>query len=118
MAKVIQDEGVRLAIEAAGGLRPLARALGVSAPSILKWTNIPAHRVVQIEMTTKIERERLRPDLYRTKCKGGDDGADQRKVRPKMDNGLQAAIEKAGSRYALAKVLGLTTAPVQRWRRI
>ena len=35
--------------------------------------------MVQIEILTKIPRERLRPDLYRTKCKGDDDGADQQR---------------------------------------
>lgn len=59
------DEGLRLAVEAAGGLRALARLLGISHNSIVKWNRIPADRVVEIEKLTGVARERLRPDLYR-----------------------------------------------------
>jgi DNA-binding transcriptional regulator YdaS (Cro superfamily) len=58
-------EGVKLAVETAGGLRALARLLGIAHPSIVKWDKIPADRVVEIERLTGIARERLRPDLYR-----------------------------------------------------
>jgi DNA-binding transcriptional regulator YdaS (Cro superfamily) len=59
-----RKEGVRLAIEKAGGARALARKLGISAPAILAWQQIPAHRIIQIETVLGIPRERLRPDLY------------------------------------------------------
>ena len=58
------DEGVQLAIAAAGGLRPLARGLGISVNSVVKWTRIPADRILQIEAFTGISRRKLRPDLY------------------------------------------------------
>jgi DNA-binding transcriptional regulator YdaS (Cro superfamily) len=60
-----RDEAVQMAIETAGGIRALARAVGVSSPSIMAWTRIPAHRILQVEMLTGIPREKLRPDLYR-----------------------------------------------------
>jgi hypothetical protein len=60
-----RDRGVTLAIEAAGGLRPLARALGISAGAIFKWQRIPADRLLRIEAVTGVPREKLRPDLYR-----------------------------------------------------
>jgi len=59
------DEGLKLAVEAAGGLRALARLLEISHNSIVKWNRIPADRVVEIEKLTGVARERLRPDLYR-----------------------------------------------------
>jgi DNA-binding transcriptional regulator YdaS (Cro superfamily) len=65
MSKTGKDEGVRLAIEAAGGVRPLARELGIKSPAIIGWTRIPADRIVQVEAVTGVRRETLRPDLYR-----------------------------------------------------
>jgi DNA-binding transcriptional regulator YdaS (Cro superfamily) len=59
------DEGLKLAVEAAGGLRPLARLLGINYQSIQQWEKIPADRLIEIERLTGIARERLRPDLYR-----------------------------------------------------
>jgi DNA-binding transcriptional regulator YdaS (Cro superfamily) len=59
------DQGLALAIEKAGGLRPLARALGMTYQSISEWKRVPADRILQVEAATKIPREKLRPDLYR-----------------------------------------------------
>jgi DNA-binding transcriptional regulator YdaS (Cro superfamily) len=60
-----REEGLRLALEKAGGIRALARALGVTSPAILEWRRIPSHRILQAEAVTGIPREKLRPDLYR-----------------------------------------------------
>jgi len=59
------EGGLKAAIGAAGGLRPLARLLGIAHQSILQWEKVPAERVIEIEKVTGIARERLRPDLYR-----------------------------------------------------
>jgi TorA maturation chaperone TorD len=59
-----RDEGLVRAIDAAGGVRPLARALGVSQPAISGWKRIPADRVLAVEGATGILRTALRPDLY------------------------------------------------------
>jgi DNA-binding transcriptional regulator YdaS (Cro superfamily) len=59
------NEGLKTAIEWAGGMRALARLLGLSHTAVQKWERIPAERVVEIETLTGIARERLRPDLYR-----------------------------------------------------
>jgi DNA-binding transcriptional regulator YdaS (Cro superfamily) len=61
------DKGLRLAIEAAGGEGPLARALGIAVPSLRDWKRVPSHRIIQVEAITKIPREKLRPDLYTPK---------------------------------------------------
>ncbi len=65
MAESERDEGLTLAIETAGGIRPLARELGMTPQAFSQWRRIPAHRILQVEAITKIPREKLRPDLYR-----------------------------------------------------
>jgi DNA-binding transcriptional regulator YdaS (Cro superfamily) len=60
-----KDPGLQAAIDAVGGLRALARLLGISASAIAQWRRVPAHRIVEIELGTGVPREILRPDLYR-----------------------------------------------------
>lgn len=56
---------IETAIEKAGGMRALARAIGINYQSIQSWkTRIPAERVLDVERATGISREQLRPDLY------------------------------------------------------
>jgi DNA-binding transcriptional regulator YdaS (Cro superfamily) len=50
---------------AAGGLRELARRLGITPTAIRKWYRVPDDRIIAIEKVTGIPREKLRPDLYR-----------------------------------------------------
>jgi DNA-binding transcriptional regulator YdaS (Cro superfamily) len=57
--------GLIAAIKAAGGIRPLARALGISHVSVLEWTSVPTRHLLEIEKVTGIPRETLRPELYR-----------------------------------------------------
>jgi DNA-binding transcriptional regulator YdaS (Cro superfamily) len=59
------SDGLREAIKKAGGLRPLARLLGISQNSLAEWRRVPADRLVQVEAVTGIDRSVLRPDLYR-----------------------------------------------------
>jgi len=54
-------------IDSAGGIRPLARLLGISAPSVWEWRlrdQIPAARVLELERLTGVPRYVQRPDLY------------------------------------------------------
>lgn len=59
-----RDQGLDRAIAAAGGVRSLARAIGVSQPAISAWKRIPSDRVVAVEQATGIPRAELRPDLF------------------------------------------------------
>ncbi len=59
-----RDSGLNQAIEAAGGVGALARALGISQPSVSSWTRVPSDRVVAVEGATGVSRSALRPDLY------------------------------------------------------
>ena len=60
-----RDEGLVLAIRAAGSMRALAYELGLSVQAFSEWKRAPAHRILQVEAVTKVAREKLRPDLYR-----------------------------------------------------
>ena len=67
MSSITNSDIIALAIERAGGVSRLARALGIRYQSIQIWRRIPADRIVAIEGATGIPREQLRPDLYRRK---------------------------------------------------
>lgn len=43
----------------------VAHGLGLTRAAVLKWQQVPAERVVEIERITGIPREKLRPDLFR-----------------------------------------------------
>lgn len=62
----MRDAGLEQAIKAAGGVASLARAVGISQPSVSTWSRIPAERVLTIEALTSVPRFILRPDLYRS----------------------------------------------------
>lgn len=64
-----------MAIEAAGGLRALGRALGISHATIKGWRRVPTKHILEIERLTGVPREQLRPELYR-RGKGVRGGSD------------------------------------------
>jgi DNA-binding transcriptional regulator YdaS (Cro superfamily) len=60
-----RDRGLQEAIAAAGGVRSLARALGRDAAQISRWQKVPYDYLLEVERVTKVDRERLRPELFR-----------------------------------------------------
>jgi DNA-binding transcriptional regulator YdaS (Cro superfamily) len=64
-ARKFQDRPLQLALKKAGGVRALARALGISHTAILTWRRVPYERLIEVEKITDIPREILRPELYR-----------------------------------------------------
>jgi DNA-binding transcriptional regulator YdaS (Cro superfamily) len=64
-------------------LAKVAYGLGLTRAAVLKWQEVPAERVVDIERISGIPREKLRPDLYRGSCRSGPDmtGATPTRVR-------------------------------------
>ena len=52
------------AIEAAGGVKPLSVALGITAEAIYVWKQVPVMRVLDVERVTGVSRHDLRPDVY------------------------------------------------------
>ena len=61
-----REDALSRAIDIAGGVRALARTLGISPQAISQWSRVPAERVLAIERATSgaITRMELRPDLY------------------------------------------------------
>ena len=66
-----KDKVLREAIREAGGVRVLARALGIDHTAIVRWERVPPLRVLEIERLTGISRYRLRPDVYGPEPKRG-----------------------------------------------
>ena len=65
MVKQSRDAGLQAAIKAAGGIRPLARMVGIKHPAVFHWTSIPIRHLLKIEKATGISREQLRPDIFK-----------------------------------------------------
>lgn len=64
VARKIDMRALMEAIEIAGGVRALARSLGITHQAIKRWHKVPADRLVDIERVTGVDRRKLRPDLY------------------------------------------------------
>lgn len=62
--KIDRSRIVDEVIEAAGGVRALARQLGIQQSSCSIWRQVPAERCLEVERITGISRYRLRPDVY------------------------------------------------------
>jgi len=58
------DKPLHDAIRRMGGIRALARELGIAHQAVAQWTRTPPLRVLEIERLTGISRHRLRPDIY------------------------------------------------------
>ncbi len=59
--------GIQSAIDQAGGIKQLAKQLGITSEAVRKWTagwRVPAERVLEIERLTGVSRHDLRPDIY------------------------------------------------------
>lgn len=59
-------DAINKAIDQAGGLSALAKAMGCRPQVIVNWRSrgIPAERVLQLERASGVKRHELRPDLY------------------------------------------------------
>lgn len=60
----MRDVGLQRAIDAAGGMSALARAVGIAQPSVSGWARVPADRVSAVASATGVARSVLRPDLF------------------------------------------------------
>ena len=60
----MRNKITKKAIEKAGGVSALAKALKISVPSVSAWHRIPINRVVLVEKITGISRHSLRPDIF------------------------------------------------------
>jgi DNA-binding transcriptional regulator YdaS (Cro superfamily) len=57
---------IQRAAELSGGMSALARKLGIARSAPYSWVQIPANRVLQIEVATggRLSRHTMRPDIY------------------------------------------------------
>lgn len=58
-----RDQGLRLALQKAGGVHPLARLLLLKQQSVQKWETIPQARLFDVGRAVGLSPEILRPDL-------------------------------------------------------
>lgn len=58
------NKSLARAIDAAGGLRALARELKTTHQNISQWKRVPAIWVLRVEKVTGVSRHDLRPDIY------------------------------------------------------
>lgn len=58
-----RDAGLLTAIEAAGGLRALARRIGPSHQAVSKWRTVPRCELFAVASASGVDAEILRPDL-------------------------------------------------------
>jgi TorA maturation chaperone TorD/DNA-binding transcriptional regulator YdaS (Cro superfamily) len=109
----MREQGLQLAISAAGGVASLAKRLGIAQPSVSNWTRVPSDRVITIESLTGVSRDLLRPDLYCGEAPVLDD-VDQARAREYMLLGSllrqapsSSLISDIGRMQGDASVLGL-----------
>jgi len=58
------DNGLRLALEAAGTGENLAVGIGITPQAISQWERVPLNRVFDVERVTGVSRHLLRPDFF------------------------------------------------------
>jgi len=63
---LLMDEPLKRIIQSVGGMRPLARSLGISPQAVAQWRHVPAKHVLAIEtiINAEVTRYEMRPDIY------------------------------------------------------
>jgi TorA maturation chaperone TorD/DNA-binding transcriptional regulator YdaS (Cro superfamily) len=104
----MREGGLDHAIRAAGGIGALARALGLSQPTVSDWQRIPAERVLAVEALTGVHRTALRPDLYLMTDDAPPTEVDEIDLLRSHEYGLLAVLlGRAPSAEVLARVAEL-----------
>ena len=70
----MRDPGLTLAIERAGGVNALARALGISSAAVAEWRSVPPRRVGAVAAVTGLPPDMLRPDTHGAASSSGFSG--------------------------------------------
>jgi TorA maturation chaperone TorD/DNA-binding transcriptional regulator YdaS (Cro superfamily) len=111
-AGTMRDAGLQRAIDAAGSIGALARAVGIAQPSVSGWARVPSDRLAVVETATGVARNVLRPDLYPAPgdVKSGEQGGldDVDLARARGYRLLAHLIAKPPTRVLLDKVASIT----------
>jgi DNA-binding transcriptional regulator YdaS (Cro superfamily) len=94
-------------VEAAGGTAALASILGIRAPSIYAWRQIPPLRARAIEAATGIPRCELRPDIWPPEQYPRDT------TPPAAANDAAASPSKSGRKRTAAPAAAPVTPPTR-----
>src|ERR1700757_3850690 len=100
----MRDQGLHLAIHAAGGVGALARKMGIAQPSLSNWNRVPAERVLKVETITGIDRAVLRPDLSGAPALAAHGGG---AARARQYTLLSALLRRAPNADLLARLAAL-----------
>jgi len=100
----MRDLGLQQAIHAAGGVSELARKLGIAQPSVSNWSRIPAERVAMVEKITGMDRELLRPDLFRENASMAGDLDEIESARAQQYALLAVLLARAPNAEMLSRV--------------
>jgi TorA maturation chaperone TorD/DNA-binding transcriptional regulator YdaS (Cro superfamily) len=104
----MRDDGLKRAIDAAGGITALARGLGIAQPSVSSWSRVPAERVAAIETLTGVERSQLRPDLFASLGRADNDADNDKGLSGMTASELdETAVARADEYLLLAALLRL-----------
>lgn len=107
----MRDPGLQTAIDAAGGVSALARALGLSQPTVSAWRKVPSERALAVEEATGVARQILRPDLYPPSPESAPDEIEAaRAAEYRLLSALFAAAPKSGLLGQVARLRGDATA--------
>jgi antitoxin CcdA len=90
----MRDSGLSRAIERAGGVNALARALGLAGASVAQWRSVPPARLGEVARATGLSPAELRPDLQAGFAE------------------TQAPFAEAEAPFAEARALGLDAAAI------
>ena len=105
----MRERGLEEAIKAVGGVGALARALGISQPSVSSWNRVPSERVIAVEKVSGIGRHILRHDLYpearstiavameAAQSKAGGDDVDEMDQLRERNKGLITNLAELGA---------------------
>jgi DNA-binding transcriptional regulator YdaS (Cro superfamily) len=62
----MQNPIIKEAAKKVGGVVAMSIKLGMSRGAVSQWDEVPAERVVAVEILTGVPRARLRPDMFDT----------------------------------------------------
>lgn len=97
----MREAGLQLAIDGAGGVSALARAIGLSQPTVSAWRRVPSERVLAVEAASGVDRRDLRPDLYPRQTEATDADFDEIEAARAAEYRLLSALFAATPKSAI-----------------